>query len=361
MKKNKLYLINNPYKKPISKKNLLYYSLTNKSNSNGEILNINSNFEEPILNNHLIDTIKTETSKRKYNYLYSNFKLFKKLKQNSPYSNIGKISSHDILKKKRLKNVNEMQDNNSFFFQYKEDEGKLFTNYNNTCNICLNQHFYNIDYNNYNSSNSLIKNNDIKSIIEKLKNKQKNKFSSNSKKSNQSNRNRKYKIQLNFLNKNFPINQVKDINNSYDFLYNDLNIVFRSNIIPTIKKRKNIKTLFPKNNLLTIQNEKSMNLNKASNLTTHTNYNKKKAKTKKIDKTNLNFCINKEKNDALNKRSNYDYKCKKKILSYNSLNQKNKNNYSYLVTNNNKPISNYIEKNIFFDAILGKKIALKKY
>ena len=88
MKKNKLYLINNPYKKPISKKNLLYYSLPNKSNSNGEILNINTNFEEPILNNHLIETIKTATSKRKYNYLYSNFKLFKKLKQNSPYSNI---------------------------------------------------------------------------------------------------------------------------------------------------------------------------------------------------------------------------------------------------------------------------------
>ena len=154
MKKNKLYLVNNPYKKPISKKNLLYYSLPNKSNSNGEILNINTNFEEPILNNHLIETIKTATSKRKYNYLYSNFKLFKKLKQNSPYSNIGKISSHDILKKKRLKDVYEMQDNNSFFFQYKEEEGKLFTNYNNTCNICLNQHFYNIDYNNLTSSSS---------------------------------------------------------------------------------------------------------------------------------------------------------------------------------------------------------------
>ena len=89
-----------------------------------------------------------------------------------PFCNSSRYSAKNQIKKNKLKsNFNEIKDNNSLFFFEKDNNNKIFPNFNNnTCNISLNQHFYNIDYNNFsNASNSLLKKDDIENNTEEIK------------------------------------------------------------------------------------------------------------------------------------------------------------------------------------------------
>ena len=208
------------YKRPISKNNFLYHSIISKYKSHKPELNIIANDEEQILNNNLTETVRTEGSKQKFNYLYSNFNKFKKLNGNYPYSTNSRYSNNNKNLTYRKKDVNEFQNNNSLLFHHKNNINKIYPNYNNTCNISLNQHFYNIDYNNLASSNSLKKNDDLKNRVKKLKIQQKNKpiheIKNYYNRTPSSNINKKNILNVNSFNNNFSINLIKNENNSYD-------------------------------------------------------------------------------------------------------------------------------------------------
>ena len=324
------------YKRPISKNTSLYNSIISKYNLNKPELNINSNEDGQILT----ETFRTEANKQKFKYLYSNFNNFKKLKSNNTSSNSGRYSVNNKTLKNNKKNYNEIPDNNSLFFQNKDNDNKIIPYYNNTCNISLNQHFYNIDYNNFTSTDSIIKKNDIESIIKKLKSPNKNKYFSGiinvPKKTHSNNRNKKKNIYLNSVNKIFPIIALKDANNSYDSIDNKSNSYFFNKIISKKDKKANLVNLFVN------PNDQLWNINKTTDLNNYLNYTYTKTQKKKRDNINLTNKIDKNNCHQINNKDNNILKYTKKIISYNSFKTRNKNNQSSL--KNSIPISNFKNK-----------------
>ena len=241
MKKNRLGGALILYKRPISKNNNIY-NIPKQKFFKPEV-KIN-NKEEEQSQNHYLETVHSEINKSKNNNLSNNINNFKKINLNSFHCNSSRIAANN--KNKNIKintNFNHNQDSSSLFFQSKDNENKIYPNYNNTCNISLNQHFYNIDYNNFTSSSSLIKNEELEEKIERLKTQRKDKnivnIKNNYKNFNSNKVNKKKAIYLNSFENNIPIAKVKDINNSYDSIDNFSNSFFLNNIIPKNYKKKN--------------------------------------------------------------------------------------------------------------------------
>ena len=323
------------YKRPISKNYFLNHSIISKYKSHKPELNIIANDEEQILNNNLTETVRTEGSKQKFNYLYSNFNKFKKLNGNYPYSTSSRYSNNNKNLTYRKKDVNEFQNNNSLLFQHKNNINKIYPNYNNTCNISLNQHFYNIDYNNLASSNSLKKNDDLKNRVKKLKNQQKNKpiheIKNYYNRTPSSNINKKNILNVNSFNNNFSINLIKNDNNSYDSFDTNYNTYFFNNAIPKKKKKSNIINLFLD------PNEQFWYAKKTSDLGNYKNF----MKTHGIRKNKIYF-TNEEKENwhQINNTDIYNFKYEKKIVNHNSF-IKNNNKINIMQWNNNIPFSYY--------------------
>ena len=340
MKKIQLIWPSILYKRPISKNSNIYNAVISKYNSNKVEPYNKTNEEEPIFENKLTDTVRTDSNKHKFNYLYSNFNNFKKLKDNTTYNNSSRYSSNNRMKKNKLKKIfNETQDNNSLFFLNKGAEGKIFPNFNNnTCNISLNQHFYNIDYKNITSSQPILKKDDTDNKNEKPKNIQKYKYIPNIKnnyKNMNSNRgNKKNKIYLNSFSKNFPFNLIKDIHNSYDSFDNNSNSLFANNISSKNNKKKNIINLFVN------PDKKFLDTNRTTDLNAYTNLANIFTHRKIQDKLNLTSNNNHENNHQIINTDNHNFKYQKKIISHNSFNKKNEN-YHNSSLKINIPLSNY--------------------
>lgn len=115
MKKIQLVWPSILYKRPVSKVSSLYNTLASKYNPNKPELNTNMSEEIQKINSKLSESVKNETNKQKFKYLYSNYNNFKKMKVNYPYSKTSRYANNKI-KKSRVKNINEIHDNNSLFF-----------------------------------------------------------------------------------------------------------------------------------------------------------------------------------------------------------------------------------------------------
>ena len=330
------------YKRPVSKTSSLYNSLISKYNSNNPKLNININTntyeENKNVSKKLVESVRNETNKQKFKYLYSNFNNFQKLKVNYPYCKTGRYSDKYKIKNIRVKkNINEIKDANSIFFISKDNESKIFPNFNNnTCNISLNQHFYNIDYNNFAASSSSIKKNILDINKEKTKN-QKNyndipSIKSNFKNVNNDRLNKKNNIYLNSFAKNFPIKVIKNISNSYDSFDNNSKTLFMNNISKRKKKQ---------NNLFINSNEQFFDMNKTTDLTNYTNISR--LFTNKRMKDKLNLTNNLEKENYIQANSPLKtFKYTKKIINHSSFNNKNESdNNNFFFKNNNIPIYKY--------------------
>ena len=229
---------------------------------------------------------------------------------------------NNIIKPKR--SINNLE-NNSLYFQEKETESKIkvFQNYNNsTCNISLNQHFYNIDYNNYSSFNANIKRNDtdVDKNIAKYKY-----IKTNQNKNNQNylineaNNKNNSNFYLSTLTNSVPIYFNKGINNS-KHLDNYDGEIYLNNIIPKKNKRIN------KINLIKV-NSKNQFLNankKSSNLNNYTNFVKILTSRKNINNNNY---THKTKSTSTN-----SFKYKKKIISNYSFNKTKEKNDSFNLT-----------------------------
>ena len=341
MKKIQLIWPSILYKRPISKNNNIYNSVISKYNSNKVEPYNKVNEEDQIFENKLIDNVRTDSNKHKFNYLYSNFNNFKKFKDNPPYSNTSRYSSNNRMKKNKLKKkFNETQDNNSLFFLNKDMDNKIFPNSNNnTCNISLNQHFYNIDYKNITSSQPILKKDDTKNKIDKAKNIQRYKFipniKNNYKNINSNKGNKKNKIYLNSFSKNFPLNIIKDIHKSYDSFDNNSNTIFVNNISSKNNKKKNIINLFVN------PNKKFLDANKTTDLNVYTNLANIFTQRKMQGKLNLTNNYNNENYHQIINTDNQNFKYQKKIVIHNSFNKKNENFPNNSSLKINIPISNY--------------------
>ena len=337
MKKLQLIWPSILYKRPVSKAGSLYNSINSKYNSTKPDLNANSTEEDQKENNNkIIENINTETNKQKLKCLYSNFNNFKKMKVNYPLCKTGRYS--EKLKNKSKKNINEIKNNNSLFNIRKENDNKIYPNINNnTCNISLNQHFYNIDYNNFASTNSLIKKDilDNNNSTERAKNQPKFNVNNNIKKSHNNininnNKGNKNNIYINSFSKNFPIHVMKEINNSYDSFDNNSNTILIKNNYKK-KKKQNIINLFVN------PNNQFYDLNKTSDLNDYSNF--VKLFTQRRLKNKLNQTNNFEKDNYINQTTSIDnnFKYQKKIISHNSFIKKNENisNHSLPKNNNN--------------------------
>ena len=325
------------YKRPVFKINSSYRSALSKSNTNKSAININTNEEEQFINNNLALTSRAETNKHKFKYIYSNFGNFKKIKENinNKYStNYRKIGI-------RKKNFN-LKDDNSSFLHNKYIDSKIFPNYNNTCNISLNHHFYNFVDKNYSSSNFSIEGNNME---DKFSNNIKNQnygFMSKIRNSynqyNRNNNNKKHNIYLNSFNKKFPNNILKDINNSYGSLYNNINSFFPNNIISRTNKKNII-------NLIVNPNEQNYNINKTTNLENYVNFRIKTGERKNKDKINLtdNMFDNiyRDSYQKINNINDKNFKYKKKIININNLIRKNDNKHYQSTLKYSIPFSNY--------------------
>ena len=337
MKKNQANWPSILYKRPISKNSFLYHSIISNYNSHKPELNIITNDEEQILKNNLTETVRTEGNKQKFNYLYSNFNKFKKLNGNYPYSTSSRYSTKNKILTSRKREVNEFPNSNSLLFQNKSNIGKIYPNYNNMCNISLNQHFYNIDYNNFTSSDSIKKKDDLKNLIEKLKTQRKNKptpeIKNNYNRTHRSNSNKKNILNVNSLNNNFSINLIKNVNNSYDSFDSNFNTYIFNNAISKKKKKSNIINLFSD------ENEQFFYQNKTSDLGNYTNF----TKTHRIRKDKINLTNNEYKDDwhQIYNTDAYNFKYKKKIVNHNSFIKTNNNTINKMQFNNNVPFSYY--------------------
>ena len=333
------------YKRPISKTNTSYNSNVPNSTTNKKILNINFNEEEQFSNNKIISSVRSDVNRVKNENLYSNFNNFKKLNINYPQCYSSRFSVNNNLgknsQKKSINNIN----NNSLFFHEKKNNNKIFQNYNNsTCNISLNQHFYNIDYNNYSASNSNINRNDIEPKIEKTKNIECYKYiKTNQNKDNKNKFINKPNIQkysnfyVNTLTNSVPVYFNKGINNSKDYLDNYSDSIYLSNIIP--KKKKKISKI----NLIKVNSKKkylntSKNMSKLNNFT---NYIKDLSYRKYINNNNI---IHKTKSSSIN-----SFKYKKKIITYNSFIKRKDQNDLFSITMQKKENNNGINQYSFMN------------
>ena len=216
------------YKRPISKTNSSYNSIIPNSTTNKQTISFNFSEEEQFSNNNKnISSVRTNANT---NIIKkdSNLNTFKKININYPHCNSSRYSVNNIINKNKLKkNINKNNNNNnsSLYFHEKENTTeKIYQNYNNnTCNISLNQHFYNIDYNNFANSNSYLKN--INLELNTGKNKKYININQNKEYNDTNNSKKKYSsFYLNTLTNSVPIYFNKKINNTHEDLSNHAEI-----------------------------------------------------------------------------------------------------------------------------------------
>ena len=319
------------YKRPISKTNSSYNSIIPNSTTNKQTISFNFSEEEQFSNtNKNISSVRTNANT---NIIKkdSNLNTFKKININYPHCNSSRYSVNNIINKNKLKkNINKNNNNNNSTLYFHEKENtteKIYQNYNNnTCNISLNQHFYNIDYNNFANSNSNLKN--INLELNTGKNKKYININQNKEYNDTNNSKKKYSsFYLNTLTNSVPIYFNKKINNTHEDLSNHAEI-FLSNIIP--KKNKKINKI----NLIKVNSKnKILNMSKnISNLNNYTNFVKILSHRKNINNNNN---IHKNKSSSIN-----SFKYKKKIITYNSFIKKKEENDSFNLQNEKNSIPN---------------------
>ena len=346
---NKKYFLGSSilYKRPISKNNASYNFQIPNSTTNKQTVSFNYGEEEPNSNNKLISSAYSNLTKSNYDSLKKNNK---KINNIYPHSYSSRISINNYLNKNKIKKnfINNLNENNSIYYIDKEND-KIFQNYNNTtCNISLNQHFYNIDYNNYTSPNSNLKRNATENYVErsnlnkyKYVNTNPNRENKDISINKQNDKKSKNNFYLNPLTKSFPLYFNKDENNSNENIDTHSNTFFlnnkdiSNNLISNNynnynylrKKNKKISKI----NLIKVNSKKNFlnnNIENISNLNNYTNFVKVLSNRKNLEKKNLiknneiNFNnIHKTKSTSIN-----SFKYKKKIVNYNSFNKKKDEN-----------------------------------
>ena len=230
------------YKRPISKAKSSFNSIIPYTTTNKQVISFNFT-REPYPNSNNISSVLSDLNKNKN--FDSNFNHFKKIKINYPQCNSSRFSVNNIMLKNKLKkNIIDLN-NYSLYSNDKDVTNKIFQNYNNnTCNISLNQHFYNIDYN----ENPNLKRNDTEIKVESNKiNKYKDKEFKNT---NNKSKDKFFPyFDLNTLTNSIPLYFKKDnTNNSNMDIDNHSNMIFQSNIAPRINKKMNKISLIKVNN-----------------------------------------------------------------------------------------------------------------
>ena len=323
------------YKRPISKANSSYNTIIPNSTTNKKALNFNFSEEEQIPNNNLISSVRCDTNKMRN--IYSNLNNFNKLNMISPRFNFNRLSVNNIMKKNKVKkDINTINNSTSMNFNEKDKVNKIFQNYNNnTCNISLNQHFYNIDYNNLTSSSSNFNRVHTETDRAKKINHYIN-INQNKKDINNNKPNKKYtNFYLNTITNNFPLYINKDSSNFNEDLDNH-NTIFINNIFP--KKNKK----FNKINLIKV-NSKHRFYNNISNLNNYSNIVKvlKHKKDIKNDNPNNNNNNNIHKNKSTSINS---FKYKKKVFSHTSFIKIKDENDSFNSNSMKKEKQNFFNK-----------------
>ena len=310
-----------------------------KTTTNKQIINLNMTDDEQFSTNNMIYSVRSDINKNKKEIFNTNINNDKKYNNNYPYCNSSRFSINNIINKNRLKKNLINLNNNSLCFPDKENENKIYQNYNNnTCNISLNQHFYNIDYNG-NIKRPDTDSKDEKNKLEIYINKNKENKSINNNKSNDKQIPYFY---LNTLTNSVPVYFDKDTSNID--IDKRTKTIFLSNIIPKKNKKINKINLIKVNNKLLNINSNKSNLNNYSNIVKILNH-KKNINNKNIHKTKSS--------------SNNSFKYKKKIITYNSFIKnkdksdssysnfiKNENTFTNLITYTNKSVENKKDKDI---------------
>ena len=317
------------YKRPISKAKSPYNSIIPNTTTNKKVISINFTDDEHYSNNNIISSVRSDINKNKN---FSNFNNFKKININYPQCNSSRFTVNNIINKNKFKKNIININNNTLYYNDKDNENKIFQNYNNnTCNISLNQHFYNIDYN----TNPNLKTNDTETRVEKNK---LDKFKETGYKNINNNKSKDKPFPyfyLNTLTNSAPYYFNKDTNNSNMDIDNNSNSMLFNNIIPKINKKAN------KINLIKV-NSKNKFLNMTNN---NTNLHKYTNFVKILNKKNINNNnMHKNKSTSIN-----SFKYKKKIITYNSFVKKKEqndsiNSNSNMFKNNNYS-NNYISIN----------------
>ena len=340
------------YKRPISKNNTLYNCPIPNSTNNKQTVSFNFGEEEQYSKTKLTSSVYSNFTKANYDSLNPYYKINKKVNNIYPHSYSSRISINNFLNKNKIRKniINNINDNNSIYYQDKGNDNKIFQNYNNnTCNISLNQHFYNIDYNNYTSPNTTLKRNATENNVERSNlnnynyidrklNKQYKNLSINKPNNKKSDNN----FYLNTVANSFPIYFNKEENISNEYIDSHSNTFFFSkketsnnlisnnynkfNFIP--KKNKKISKI----NLIKVNSKKrflNCNINNISNLNSYTNFVRVLTHRKNLVNNNDNNIINihKTKSTSIN-----SFKYKKKIVNYNSFNRKKEENDIFVTT-----------------------------
>ena len=349
------------YKRPIPKFNSSYNSQIPNSTSNKQTISFNFE-DEQFQNNKLISSVRANILKINDDGIYHNMKNSKRA-INNPKCLSTRLSINNITNNKLKKNINNGEDKNSLFFKEKDNDSKIFQNYNNnTCNISLNQHFYNIDYNNYTSPNSNIIRNITETKDENIQNIDKIKYINTNPNRDHKNTSinkpdlKKYtNFYLNTLTNSSPMYFNKGTNESNELAESHSNVLFKKNTgnnmlynefnnINIIQK-KNKK--FNKINLIKVNNKKkylNINNNNISNLNNYTNFVKILTHRKAFEKKNFSNY-----NDISNKyntksKSTNNFKYIKKIVNYNSFNKKKDDNDLFIYTMKKKLNNNILNK-----------------
>ena len=355
------------YKRPIPKFNSSYNSQIPNSTSNKKTISFNFE-DEQFQNNKLISSVRSNILKINEDAIYQNMNNSKR-PMNNPKCLSTRLSVNNITNNNKLKkNINNGEDKNSLYFKEKDNDCKIFQNYNNnTCNISLNQHFYNIDYNNYTSPNPNMIRNIIETKDENIQNIDKFKYIN-------TNPNRVHKkininkpdikkytnFYLNTLTNSSPMYFNKGTNMSNELSESHSNALFKKNTENNllynnfnninIIQKKNKK--FNKINLIKVNNKKKyLNINNynISSLNHYTNFVKILTHRKTAEKKNLSNY-----NDFSNKyntksKSTNNFKYIKKIVNYNSFNRKKDDidlfNYTMKKKLNNNIINGFSLKN----------------
>ena len=322
------------YKRPIPKFNSSYNSQIPNSTSNKQTISFNFE-DEQLQNNKLISSVRSNILKINEDVLYQNIKNSQRA-MNNPKCLSTRLSVNNITNNKLKKNINNGKDKNTLYFKEKDNDNKIFQNYNNnTCNISLNQHFYNIDYNNYTSPNSNMIRNITETKDENIQNLEKFKYINTNPNININKPNiKKYtNFYLNTLTNSSPIYFSKGPDMSHELTESHSNALFKKNNENNllynnfnnfnIFQKKNKK--FNKINLIKVNNKKkylNINNNNISSLNNYTNFVKILTHRKIPEKKNLSNY-----NDISNRyntksKSTNNFKYIKKIVNYNSFNRK---------------------------------------
>lgn len=355
------------YKRPIPKFNSSYNSQIPNSTSNKQTISFNFE-DEQFQNNKLISSVRSNILKINEDAIYQNMNNSKR-PMNNPKCLSTRLSVNNITNNNKLKkNINNGEDKNSLYFKEKDNDSKIFQNYNNnTCNISLNQHFYNIDYNNYTSPNPNMIRNITETKDENIQILDKFKYINTNPNRVHKNTNinkpdiKKYtNFYLNTLTNSSPMYFNKGTNMSNELTESHSNALFKKNTENNllynnfnninIIQKKNKK--FNKINLIKVNNKKkylNINNNNISSLNNYTNFVKILTHRKTAEKKNLSNY-----NDFSNKyntksKSTNNFKYIKKIVNYNSFNRKKDDidlfNYTMKKKLNNNIINGFSLKN----------------